>query len=105
LLIRADLRKKKKKKKTLIFKTNKTRNTTIKNSNRSGRDDGHWPVLARSGGDGRHSTLTGRQNWLELLHMAKKHLKKHKESNGKIGRRGGGGGGGGGGGEGRRDLS
>ena len=82
---RANLRRKK-----LLFKTNKTRNTTIKNSNQSGGDDGHWLALARSKGDGRHNTLVGEQKWLGLLHMAKKHLKKHKENKGKIGRRGGG---------------
>jgi hypothetical protein len=71
LLTRANLRKKKK----LLFKTNKTRKITIKNSNRSGGDDGHWPALARSGGDGWHNTLVGGQNWLEL-YMAEKHLKK-----------------------------
>jgi hypothetical protein len=73
LLIRAYLRRKK-----LLFKTKKTRNTTIKNSNRSGGDDWHWPVLAHFGGDGRHSTLAGGRNWMELLHMAEKHLKKQK---------------------------
>ena len=85
-LTRTDLRRKK-----LLFKTNKTRNTTIKNSNRSERDDGYWLALTCFGGDGRHSTLADGQNWLELLHMAEKHpKKKHKENNGKIGRRGGG---------------
>jgi hypothetical protein len=82
-LTKTDLRRKK-----LLFKTNKTRNTTIKNSNQNGGSDRHWPALARSEGDGWHSTLTGGRNWLELLHMAEKHLKKHKENNGKIGRRG-----------------
>jgi hypothetical protein len=45
--------------------------------------------LTRSGGDGWYGTLAGEQNWMELLHMAEKHLKKYKENNGKIGRRGG----------------
>ena len=72
LLIRADFRRK-----TLLFKTNKTKNTTIKNSNQSGGDDGHWPVLACFGGDGQQNTLADGQNWIELLYMAEKHLKKH----------------------------
>ena len=84
-LTRAYLRRKK-----LLLKTNKTRNTTIKNSNQSKRDDGHWPALARSRRDGWHNTLVGERNWLELVHMAQKHLKKYKENNGKIGSRGGG---------------
>jgi hypothetical protein len=78
-----------------LFKINKTRNTTIKNSsNQRGRDDGHWPTLARGGagrGDGHHSTLEGKRKWPELLHMAEKHLKntkktreKHVEEDGEI---------------------
>ena len=54
---------------------------TIKNSNWSEGDNGHWPTLARGGadgGNGRHNTLEGGQKWPELLHMAKKHLKKHE---------------------------
>jgi hypothetical protein len=43
--------RKSKMKKKLLFKTNKTRNTTIENSNRSEGND-------------RHSTLEGRQKWL-----------------------------------------
>jgi hypothetical protein len=63
-------------KKKLLFKTNKTRNTIIKNSNQSGEDDGYWPALACSGGNGWHNTLAGGRNWLELLHVVEKHLKK-----------------------------
>ena len=66
------------------------RNTTIKNNNQSGGDNGHWLVLARYGEDGRHNTLEGGQKWPKLLYMAEKHLKKHKENKHKIGRRGGG---------------
>ena len=73
-LTRANLKRKK-----VLFKTNKTRNTTIKNSNRSGGDDGHWPALAHFGGDGRHSTLAGGWNWLKLLHMAQKKKKKKEK--------------------------
>jgi hypothetical protein len=67
-----------------LFKTNKTRNTTIKNSsNRRGGDDGPWPVLARDGagkGDEQHNTLEGKQKWPELLHMAEKHIKNIKKT-------------------------
>ena len=70
-----------KKKKTL--KTNITKNTTIKNNNQSRGDDehwpAHWPVLLHSGGDGRYNTLAGRCNWLKLLHMTEKHIKKHRK--------------------------
>jgi hypothetical protein len=66
-----------KKKKTLI-QNKQTTSTIIKNSNLSGRDNEHWPALACFGRDGRYSTLAGRQNWLELLHIAKKHLKNYK---------------------------
>jgi hypothetical protein len=31
------------------------------------------------GGDGWHSTLESGRKWPELLHMAKKHLKKHRK--------------------------
>jgi hypothetical protein len=84
-LTRADLRRKQ-----FLFKT---RNTTIKNSNQSGRHDGHWLALARvgvDGGDGRHNTLEGGWKWPKLLYMAEKHLKKHKKERKKTGRRGGG---------------
>ena len=67
-----------------LFKTNKTRSTTIKNNNdQSGGDDGHWQALARGGADGgdrRHNTLEGERKWLELLHMAEKHIKNTKKT-------------------------
>jgi hypothetical protein len=67
-----------------LFKTNKTRNATIKNnSDRTERDDGHWPTFAHggaNGGDGRHNTLEGGQKWPKLLHMTEKHVIKHKEN-------------------------
>ena len=51
--------------KTVLFKTNKTKNITIKSSSdRSRGDDGHWPALAYGGadrGNGLYSTLKGRQ--------------------------------------------
>jgi hypothetical protein len=66
-----------------LFKTNKIKNTTIKNScDQSGGDDCHWSVLARGRadrGDGRHNTFESGQKWLELLHMAEKHLKNTKK--------------------------
>jgi hypothetical protein len=63
--------------KKCLLKTNKTRNTTIKNNNRSGGDDEHWLALTRSRGDGRYNTLASGRNWMELLHMTEKHLKKN----------------------------
>jgi hypothetical protein len=39
--------------------------------------------LARYGRNVLHNTLAGGQKWPELLHMAEKHLKKHKENKGK----------------------
>jgi hypothetical protein len=50
LLTRADLRRNKK----LLFKTNKTKNTTIKNNNRNGGEmmgtGQRWHVLEEMGG-------------------------------------------------------
>jgi hypothetical protein len=67
-----------------LFKTNKTRNTTIKNSNKSdGGDDGYtgqrWHVVERTEEMG-HNTLEGGRKWPELLHMAEKHLKNTKKT-------------------------
>jgi hypothetical protein len=81
--------------KQFLFKTNKTRNTTIKNrSDQSGGNDGHWLALAcggANGRDGQHNTLEGIRKWPELLHMAGKTLKitkktreKHVEEEGEI---------------------
>jgi hypothetical protein len=61
----------------LLFKTNKTRNINIKNSNnRRGRDDRYWPSLACGGvdrGDGWYNILKDGRKWSKLLHMAEKH--------------------------------
>jgi hypothetical protein len=47
-----------------LFKINKTKNKTIKNSSdQSGEDDGHWPALTHGGADGGdewHNTLEGK---------------------------------------------
>jgi hypothetical protein len=77
-VLRANIKRKK-----LLFKTNKIRNTTIKNSNWSGGDGEHWSALARGGvneGDGWHNTLESGRKWPKLLHKAEKHLKKTQKT-------------------------
>jgi hypothetical protein len=79
-----------------LFKTNKTKNTIIKNnSNQSGRNDGHWLALTRCRAnevDGRHSILEGGQKWPEIGVVAYglKTPNKYKENKRNTYRMGGG---------------